>query len=83
MKNRVNVQIVKFPPAIGKPQMMGGIRSKEEAASWAEKNGYTVVYFLQSRQRVYADKLSKQVDVLSQQVQSKSDHLVLSAEVQS
>ena len=81
MKKSVNVQIVKFPPAIGKPQMMGGIRSKEEAASWAEKNGYTVVYFLLSRQRVYADKLSKQVDVLSQQVQSKSDHLVLSAEV--
>lgn len=75
MKGRVNVQIVNEAPAIGKPEMMGGIRSKEEAANWAEKHGYTVVYFWLSRQRMYADKLSKQV-------QSKSDHLVQSAEAQ-
>ena len=80
MKNVVNVIPVKEAPAIGKPEMMGAIRDKAEAASWGEKNGYAVVYFLQSRQRVYADKLSKRVDVLAEQVQSKSDHLVLMAE---
>lgn len=81
MKNNVNVVMVKYPPAIGKPEMMGGIRSKEEAVNWAEKNGYSVVYLLQSRQRVYADKLTKRVDVLAKQVQTKSDHLVRSVEV--
>lgn len=81
MKSNVNVVMVKYPPAIGKPEMMGGIRSKEEAVNWAEKNGYSVVYLLQSRQRVYADKLTKRVDVLAKQVQTKSDHLVRSVEV--
>lgn len=79
MKNVVNVIPVKEPPAIGKPEMMGAIRSKEEAASWGAKNGYATVYFLQ-RQRVYADKLTKAVDVLAEQVQSKSNHLVQMAE---
>lgn len=77
----VNVQVVNEAPAIGKPEMMGGIRSKEEAANWAEKHGYTVVHFWLSRQRVYADKLSKRADVLAEQVQSKSDHLVQISEV--
>jgi hypothetical protein len=81
MKKNVNVQIVKEPPAIGKPQMQGGIRSKEEAVNWALKNGYSTVYLLLSRQRVYADKLQKDVAVLAQQVQNKSDHLVQLAEV--
>ena len=73
--------IVKFPPGIGKPEMMGGIRSKEEAEHWAERHGYSTVYWLQSRQRVYADKLTKQADVLAKQVLTKSDHLVHAAEV--
>jgi hypothetical protein len=81
MKNKVNVVIVKFPPAIGKPEMMGGIRSKEEVVNWAEKNGYATVYFFQSRQRVYADKLTKDVATLAKQVQTKSNHLVQIAEV--
>ena len=81
MKNKVNVVIVRFPPAIGKPEMMGGIRSKEEAVNWAEKNGYAVVYFLQSRQRVYADKLTKDVATLAKQVQTKSNQLVQMSEV--
>ena len=75
-KDECRVEIVTEAPPIGKPQMMGGIRSKEEAESWAKKNGYAVVYFWLSRQRVYADKLTKRVDVLAQQVETKSDHLV-------
>ena len=31
MKSKIQVVIVSEAPAIGKPQMMGGIRSKEEA----------------------------------------------------
>jgi hypothetical protein len=78
---KVNVQIVNEPPAIGKPEMMGGIRSKDEAAHWALKNGYGTVYLWLSRQRVYADRLTKRVDVLAKQVQTKSDRLVQMAEV--
>jgi len=77
---KVNVLIVTQAPAIGKVEMMGGIKSKEEAVHWGEKNGYGVVHFWQSRQRVYADKLTKRVDVLAEQIQAKSDHLVQLAE---
>ncbi len=76
MNKKINVVVVKYAPAIGKPEMMGAIRSKEEAESWARKNGYSTVYFLQSRQRVYADKRTKAVDVLAKQVETKSNHLV-------
>lgn len=55
----IRVEIVNEAPGIGKPQMQQGIRSKEEAKNWAEKNGYKVVYFWLSRQRVYADKREK------------------------
>ncbi len=72
----VLVQVVSSAPAIAKVEMLGGIRDKTEAAAWANKNGYATVYFWQSRQRVYADKLTKRVDVLAKQIQSKADHLV-------
>ena len=61
MLPKVNVMVVTVPPAIGKVEMMQGIRSKDEAQNWAERNGYPVVYWLKSRQRVYADKTSKVV----------------------
>lgn len=80
MKNKVTVMEVKFPPAIGKVEMMGGIRTKEAAEHWAQEHGYDTVYFLKSRERVYADRLTKRVDVLAQQVLTKSDHLVRLAE---
>lgn len=59
MLPKVNVMVVTVPPAIGKVEMMQGIRSKDEAQNWAERNGYPVVYWLKTRQRVYADKTSK------------------------
>lgn len=77
---RVNVIDVKYPPAIGKVEMMSGIRTKEEAVSWAEKNGYATVYFLKSRERVYADKLTRRVDALAKQVETKSGRLAQMAE---
>lgn len=73
---KVNVVEVKCPPAIGKPEMMGGIRMKEEAEHWAAKSGYATVYWLKSRQRVYADKLTKDLTILAKQVETKASHLV-------
>ena len=52
----VNVIEVKYPPAIGKIEMMSGIRTKEAAAFWASKRKYQTVYWLRSRERVYAEK---------------------------
>lgn len=80
MLNKVKVESVTEAPAIGKPEMQSGIRTKEEAESWGEKNGYTQVFFWKARERVYADKLTKRVDVLAQQLQTKSGRLVSFAE---
>lgn len=80
MNNKVIVHEVKEAPAIGKPEMMGDIRSKEAAGFWAIKNGYMVVYWWRARERVYADKLTKAVDVLAKQVETKSGRLLEMAE---
>lgn len=74
--DKVIVKVVGEAPAIGKPQMMGGIRSKEEAEAWAVREGYTLVYLWKARERVYADKLTKRVDVLAEQIQTKSGRLL-------
>lgn len=76
MLNKVKVEFVTEAPAIGKPEMQSGIRTKEAAEAWAEKNGYTQVFFWKARERVYADKLTKRVDVLAQQLHTKSQRLV-------
>lgn len=67
MKSNVKVHEVKEAPAIGKPEMQQGIRTREEAESWAKKNGYTVVYFFKKHERVYADRLSRQQSAISGQ----------------
>lgn len=56
---KVTVNVVTTPPAIGKVAMIQGIRTREEAEHWAEKNGFSTVYWLKSRQRVYAEKYQK------------------------
>lgn len=80
MTNKVSVVIVTSAPAIGKPEMLTGIRTKEAAAEWGVKRGYSTVYFWPGRERVYADKLTKAVDALARQIETKSDHLVQMAE---
>ena len=57
-KPTIKVEIVKRPPEKFSG-MLAGIRTKEEAAHWAEKNGFTVVYFLPNKERVYAQEMSK------------------------
>lgn len=68
MLNKVKVNEVKEAPAIGKPEMMSGIRTKEAAESWARKNGYSAVYWFRKYERVYADKSEKQPASSGQQL---------------
>lgn len=81
-KQTVTVHEVTSAPAIGKPEMMSGIRTKEAAQKWAEQQGYSTVYFYKKAERVYADRLTKRVDVLAQQLESKSNHVARWAEEQ-
>ncbi len=74
-KNKIEVVIVHYPPAIGKPEMMQGIRTREDAASWAVKRGYKTVYYLKNRQRVYADKTSR-IDTQAGIIEQKSNVLL-------
>lgn len=78
--NKVNVVLVTSAPAIGKPEMLTGIRTRESAATWGARRGYATVYFWQQRERVYADKLTKAVDVLANEVETKSGRLLQLAE---
>jgi hypothetical protein len=65
MKNEIDVVVMTEPPAIGKPEMCQGIRDVDSARRWAQKHGYTKVYFFAKRQRVYADKSTKPQLVLA------------------
>ena len=79
MKPNVKVHEVNEAPAIGKPEMQQGIRSKEAAENWAIKNGYTVVYLFKKHERVYADRLSRQQLVLGEQGSSCLEFIFLLA----
>ena len=61
IKSKVEVIPVTVPPAIARMEMLSGIRSKDEAVRWGVKHGYTRVYFLAKRQRVYAEKDSRNI----------------------
>ena len=60
----IQVITVSEPPAIGKPQMIQGIRDEAAARNWARRNGYEKVWWYKNRQRVYADKTQKVQQVL-------------------
>ena len=79
MKSNVKVHEVTEAPAIGKPQMQQGIRSKEEAENWAKRNGYAEVYLFKKHERVYADRLSRQQLVLGEQGSSCLEFIFLLA----
>ena len=68
------------PPLVLEPDYGYGITTKGAAMEWAEKRGYAVVYFWHSRGRVYADKVTKRVDVLAKQIEQASADLVETAE---
>ncbi len=81
MKSNVKVHEVNEAPAIGKPEMQQGIRTREAAETWAIKNGYTVVYLFKKHERVYADKTSRQQLALGEQGSSCLEFVFLLAVV--
>lgn len=54
--NKTVVKIVKERPAVAILAMQAGIQTKEAAQAWGEKLGVAVVYFIPSRERVYAQR---------------------------
>jgi len=73
---KINVIIVTEVPQFVNPQLQSGIRNKEEAAAWAEKNGFSTVYLLAKRERIYADRLTVRVDAQAKQIERKSRKLL-------
>lgn len=80
MKKKVNVVIVTDVPQLSNPEIQQGIRDKAEAESWATARGYSTVYLLLKRQRVYADRLTIAVHAQAKALERKSVQLVRDAE---
>lgn len=80
MATKTKVIEVKETPKLKNPAMLSGIRDKNAAQSWGEKNGHATVYFLVKRQRVYAEKLMVRVDEQAEQIEQASAELVSVAE---
>ncbi len=57
--SKTQVVEVKQAPQFKSLAMMAGIRTKEQAETWASKNGYPVAYLWKDRERVYADRSTK------------------------
>jgi hypothetical protein len=81
MKPTTKVIEIKGMPALKNPAMLSGIRDRATAEAWGVKNGYSTVYFLSKRQRVYAEKLTARVNVVAQKIEQASADLVSVAEV--
>ena len=80
MKPKTKVIDVKEPPKDILFVTQYGIADKDAAQRWGEKNGHAVVYFLSSKQRAYADHLQVRVDVKAEEIESKSEDLLHTAE---
>jgi hypothetical protein len=80
MNSKVKVIEVKEAPRLNAPAILSGIRDKNAAQAWGEKNGHATVYFLAKRQRVYAEKLLARVDVNAEEIETASAKLVVIAE---
>jgi hypothetical protein len=70
---------VKELPVIKKIDFAFGVRDKAAAEMWGQKYGYSVVYYLTNRQRVYADKLQVRVDQQAEDIETASAELVAEA----
>jgi hypothetical protein len=71
---------IKQIPNLLQPEMCSGVRDKKSAESWGEKHGYATVYFMARKERVYAEKLLKRVDVKAGEIETASAELVVMAE---
>lgn len=77
---RVNVLTVRKAPALKHPVIVSGIRDRESARAWGEKNGHAVVYYLPQKQRAYADQMATRVDQIAGTMQKQSKQLLKEAE---
>ena len=68
------------PPLVLNPEYGYGIMSKGAAMEWGRTRGYAVVYYWHSRGRVYAENVTKQVNVLAKKLEQASADLVVTAE---
>lgn len=74
---KIKIEVVKAPPKKF-TDMLAGIRTKEEAKNWGAKWGFTVVYFLPTRERVYAQRMQKVADQ-AKKLETKSVRLMANA----
>ena len=81
MKAQVKVIEVKQAPQLQVAAIQQGIRDKAAAQHWAEKNGYTTVYFMARKQKVYAEKLQVKVNDQAKQIERKSEEPVTQMEM--
>jgi hypothetical protein len=79
-KVKVNVVLKKSAPTLTKPDILSGIRDRAAAQAWGEKHGYDTVYFIASKQRVYAEKLLVRVDEVAKGIEQASVSLLAMAE---
>lgn len=61
-------------------EMQQGITSKESAMKWAIKRGYSVVFYVAKKQRVYADRLQARIDHQASKIEQASVDLLAVAE---
>lgn len=71
---------VKQAPNMTNPNIQQGIRDKTAAQNWGEKNGHAFVYYLPRKQKVYAERLLQKVDEQAQEIEQKSEQLLMFAE---
>ena len=77
---KVNVIMAKDAPVLKNPEILQGIRDRAGAETWGMKNGFSTVYFIARKQRVYAERLLKRVDQQAKQIEMASKQLTLREE---
>lgn len=81
MNKPVKVIDIKEPPQLQHPAIQQGIRDKVAAVNWGERNGYSTVYFMVRKQKVYAEKLQVKVDDQAKQIEAESQQLLKQMEM--
>lgn len=81
IRKKISVIEIKEAPRLEGPVVIQqGIRDKTSAENWGTKNGFTTVYFMPKKQRVYAARMLTRVDQMAQRIEQASADLVATAE---
>jgi hypothetical protein len=72
--------VISGKPVLKNPIIVAGIKDRLAAQAWGERNGFATVYFWPRRNRVYAEMLQAQVDVVAQKIEQASIELLADAE---